>query len=121
MNSIFNFNIKNSKTKKLENKGALEIKNATEDRAELYFYGDIVSNSWQSYWYEEDKAPQDIVDFLNQIEDTKELNIYINSGGGSVYGGLAIYNILKRHKGKKIVTVDGIAASIASIIALAGD
>mgnify|MGYP000715648276 FL=1 len=38
MNSIFNFNIKNSKTKKLENKGALEIKNATEDRAELYFY-----------------------------------------------------------------------------------
>ena len=44
MNSIFNFNIKNSKTKKLENKGALEIKNATEDRAELYFYGDIVSN-----------------------------------------------------------------------------
>ena len=32
MNSIFNFNIKNSKTKKLENKGALEIKNATEDR-----------------------------------------------------------------------------------------
>lgn len=105
----------------LKNTGKIEIKNQSEEKAELYFYGDIVSNTWQSYWYEEDKCPQDISDFLNEIENTKEVDIYINSGGGSVHGGLAIYNLLKRHNGFKTVHVDGIAASIASIIALAGD
>lgn len=118
---IFNFNKKDEKTKKILNKGTMEIKNATEEKAELYMYGDIVSDSWQSYWYEEDKCPQDIVDFLSDIENTKELNIYINSGGGSVHAGLAIYNILKRHKGSKTVYIDGIAASIASVIAMVGD
>lgn len=49
------------------------------------------------------------------------MSIYINSSGGNVFAGLAIYHMLKRHEGKKIVYVDGIAASIASIIAMAGD
>ncbi len=106
---------------KIKNVGSIEIKNQTEERAELYFYGDIVSNTWQSYWYEEDKCPQDITDFLKSLEDSKAIDIYINSGGGSVHGGLAIYNLLKRYDGEKIVHVDGIAASIASIIAMAGD
>lgn len=118
---IFNFNMRNPKTDKVENRGSLEIKNSTESSADLYFYGDIVSDSWQSYWYDEDKAPQDIVDFLSEVEDVKELNIYINSGGGSVHAGLAIHNMLKRYKAKKTVTIDGIAASIASVIALAAD
>lgn len=118
---VFNFTSQNAETGKIENRGSLEIKNSTETSADLYFYGDIVSSSWQSYWFDEDKAPQDIVDFLSDVEDVKELNIYINSGGGSVYAGLAIHNLLKRHKAKKIVTIDGIAASIASVIALAGD
>lgn len=118
---IFNFNETDKKSKKVLNRGTMEIKNATDDTAELYMYGDIVSDSWQSYWYDEDKCPQDIVDFLSDIENTKELNIYINSGGGSVHAGLAIYNILKRHKGNKTVYIDGIAASIASVIAMAGD
>ncbi|WP_207705653.1 head maturation protease, ClpP-related, partial [Clostridioides difficile] len=61
-----------------------------------------------------------IKDFLAQ-EQGKDLNIYINSGGGSVFAGMAIYNMLKRHEGFKTVYVDGIAASIASVIALAGD
>lgn len=54
-------------------------------------------------------------------EQGKDLNIYINSGGGSVFAGMAIYNMLKRHEGFKTVYVDGVAASIASVIALAGD
>ncbi len=98
-----------------------KIKNKTDTSADLYFYGDIVSDSWQSYWTEEDRCPEDIREFLNDIEDHVDLNIYVNSGGGSVFGGLAIYNMLKRHKGYKTVYVDGIAASIASVIALAGD
>lgn len=59
-------------------------------------------------------------DFLNEAKG-KNLNIYINSGGGSVFAGMAIYNMLKRHEGFKTVYVDGVAASIASVIALAGD
>lgn len=53
--------------------------------------------------------------------NNKPLNIYINSNGGEVFEGFAIYNILKRYEGYKNVYIDGIAASIASVIALAGD
>ena len=51
----------------------------------------------------------------------KPLNIHINSYGGEVFEGFAIYNNLKSYAGKKVVYVDGIAASIASVIAMAGD
>ena len=99
--------------------GTMEIKNQTEDKAELYFYGDIVSDWWGA-WQDEDQYPDAIKDFLKDVEG-KDLDIFINSGGGSVFAGLAIYNMLKRHKGYKTVYVDGMAASIASVIALAGD
>lgn len=58
-----------------------------------------------------------------QLQNTsnKPLNIYINSYGGEVFEGFAIYNILKRYSGYKTVYVDGIAASIASVIAMSGD
>lgn len=49
------------------------------------------------------------------------LNIFINSPGGSVFEGVAIYNILDRHRARKVVSIDGLAASIASVIAMAGD
>tara|TARA_R100001129_G_scaffold55966_1_gene38509 strand:+ start:529 stop:1581 length:1053 start_codon:yes stop_codon:yes gene_type:complete len=61
--------------------------------------------------------------FIEQLKDLKgkNLNIYINSLGGSVFDGLAIYNALKNHKQKVTTKVQGIAASIASVIAMAGD
>lgn len=49
------------------------------------------------------------------------IDLYINSPGGSVFEGLAIYNMLKAHKAKVTVHVIGLAASIASVIAMAGD
>jgi ATP-dependent protease ClpP protease subunit len=49
------------------------------------------------------------------------LNIYINSYGGEVFEGFAIYNMLKRYSGYKTVYIDGIAASIASVIAMSGN
>lgn len=121
MPKILNLKNKDKYTGKLKDVGKMEIKNQTEEKAELYFYGDIVSSTWQSYWYEEDKCPQDITDFLKELDNSKAIDIFINSGGGSVHGGLAIYNILKRHQGEKTVYIDGIAASIASVIAMAGD
>jgi ATP-dependent Clp endopeptidase proteolytic subunit ClpP len=52
---------------------------------------------------------------------TDELRVTINSDGGDVYQGFAIYNALKMHPAKKTVTVMGLAASMASVVAMAGD
>jgi ATP-dependent Clp protease, protease subunit len=97
-----------------------EVKNQVNNSADLYFYGDIIDNTgWK--WDDSDVMPDDVKNLLDEIKDVGNLNIYINSGGGSVFAGLAIYNMLKRHKAMKMVYVDGVAASIASVIALAGD
>lgn len=97
-----------------------EVKNETEKTADLYFYGDIVSDWWGA-WQDEDQYPNQVKDFLT-AQAGKDLNIYINSGGGSVFAGIAIYNMLQRHatKNKVQVYVDGLAGSIASVIAFAG-
>lgn len=101
--------------------GSMTIKNQTDSSADLFFYGDIVSETWQSEWYEDDMAPGDVKKFLDQLDGTKNINIHINSGGGSVFGGIAIYNMLRRNNAHKTVYVDGLAASIASVIMMAGD
>jgi len=62
-----------------------------------------------------------VINELKALGDVEDIDIRINSNGGSVFDGLAIYNALKRHPATKNVYVDGIAASIASIIAMAGD
>lgn len=95
----------------------LDIK--SYDKAELFFYGEIVSQTWDK-WNCEDTAPSDIAELLKEIGD-RDIDIHINSPGGSVFGGNAIYNLLKLAKGIKTVYIDGLAASIASVIAMAGD
>ncbi len=97
----------------------LEVKNATNTSADLYFYGDIVS-SWLGAWDDTDQYPDSVKNFLDEHKG-KDLNIYVNSNGGSVFAGIAIYNMLKRHNGHKTVYIDGLAASISSVIALVGD
>jgi ATP-dependent Clp protease, protease subunit len=61
------------------------------------------------------------LDELKALGPVAELTVRINSPGGSVFDGVAIYNALKRHGARITVWVDGIAASIASMIAMAGD
>ncbi|WP_368488444.1 head maturation protease, ClpP-related [Clostridium sp. BJN0013] len=119
MAKILEFKSKDKSGKEKVN-GKMEIKNQTESSSELYFYGDICGSTWDK-WQDEDKCPQDVTDFLNQLEGNKDVNIYINSGGGDAFAGLAIYNTLKRNPANKTVHVDGVAASAASVIALAGD
>lgn len=114
---------KRDKNNRYKEVGSIEIRNETEVEADLCFFGDINSESlgeWQKY-YPDDKAPKDVQDFLDQLDGVSKINVHINSGGGSVFGGIAIYNILKRHNAEIIVYVDGLAASIASVIAMAGD
>lgn len=54
-------------------------------------------------------------------EGAQSLNVYVNSPGGDVFEGVAIYNVLRRFAGEKVVHIDGLAASMATIIAMAGD
>ena len=95
------------------------VDEADTDSAELYFYGDICGSQWETLW--EDKAPQDVADFLHALDGRKKVDVYINSGGGDVFGGMAIYNILSRYQGETVAHIDGIAASIAGIIPFACD
>ncbi|WP_435279166.1 head maturation protease, ClpP-related [Streptomyces sp. 1222.5] len=79
--------------------------------AAVHIYGDI--GSWGI-------TAASFVDELKAI-DASEINLYINSPGGEVFDGLAIHNALRSHRAKVMVQVDSLAASIASVIAMAGD
>lgn len=81
-------------------------------------YGEIVSEAWR---FEDEESAYHFKDTLEKLGDVEEIVLNINSPGGDVFEGIAIHNMLKRHEAKVIVNVDGLAASIASVIAMAGD
>ena len=62
-------------------------------------------------------------EFINDIKGLKDtpINLRINSLGGDVFDGMAMYNVIKRREAKTTVYIEGIAASIATIIALGAD
>jgi len=62
-----------------------------------------------------------IYDQLKDLGNVKTIRVHLNSNGGSVFEGTAIYNLLKQHAARVVVLIDGLAASIASIVAMAGD
>ena len=66
-------------------------------------------------------SAKDFITDLNALGDVSTLNVFINSEGGSVFDGMAIYNAIKNHKASVNVQIDGIALSMGSIIAMAGD
>lgn len=84
--------------------------------ADIYIFGDIGEN----WWTDQTVTAKQFVKDLAAI-DADTLNVRINSHGGAVSDGLAIYNALRRHPAQKAVTVEGVAVSIASLIAMAGD
>lgn len=88
-----------------------EVQNMDGREADIYIYDEIGFFG---------TLAEDFVAELNSI-DADLLNVHINSPGGSVFEGLAIYNALRSHKALVSVHIDGLAASIASIIAMAGD
>jgi ATP-dependent Clp protease, protease subunit len=88
---------------------------ANGKRGEIYIYESIGEG-----WFEGITA-KSFADSMRELGNVAALDIYINSPGGSVFDGIAIYNQIKRHAAaEKIVHIDGIAASIASIVAMAG-
>lgn len=87
-----------------------------KDIADLYIFGDITT--WP--WDEKDRDAYGIVKELREIE-ASTINVHINSYGGDVSEGLAIYNTLKNHKAQIVTICDGFACSAASVIFMAGD
>lgn len=97
---------------------------ASTDTLELYIYGDVedVSIDYVNWVYvESENSAKYFREELSKHLDAKQINIFINSYGGSVFEGTAIYNQLKRHSAQKTVYIDGFACSVASVIAMAGD
>lgn len=90
-----------------------------ENVGTVNIYGEIVPEFWR--WEEDEESAHHFKDVLAMLGDVDEIIVNINSPGGSVFEGLAIYNMLKRHEAHITVNVDGLAASIASVIAMAGD
>lgn len=84
--------------------------------ADIYIFGDIVS--WP--WMESDVSSYTLSRALQGL-DTDEINVHINSYGGEVAEGLAIYNTLHNHKAKVRTICDGFACSAASVVFMAGD
>ena len=88
-----------------------------EDReASVYIFGDIVS--WE--YFENDVSSYTLAKQIAGL-DVDRINIYINSYGGEVAEGLAIYNQLRRHKAKVATYCDGFSCSAASVVFMAGE
>lgn len=107
------------------NKSVYLIKQSVNPNTlDLYIY-DYVEGDSYDWWTDEKIESQTSANYiqkqLEEAKDTTQINIYINSYGGEVKEGLAIYNQLKRHPSQKTVYIDGFACSIASVIAMAGD
>lgn len=86
-----------------------------QSSAEIYIYGDIGES-----WYGDTVTAAQFVKDLSAL-NAQTLTVRINSYGGSVTDGIAIHNAIKRHPAAVTVSIDGLAASIASLIAMAGD
>lgn len=89
---------------------------AAGKRGEIWLYDQV----GESFWGEgiSAKAFQKELTALGRVDT---INLRINSPGGDVFDGIAIFNQLKSHPARVIVDIDGLAASIASVIAMCGD
>lgn len=106
--------LQQERTAKLANMRTAQIDFRIENKgttSEIYLYDEVAP--WAI-------TAQDFVTELNQIPENNSIDLHINSPGGGVFDGLAIYNAMKRRKGPVRSYVDGVAASTASFIAMAG-
>ena len=99
-----------------------KFRSATDqpDTGELLIYGPIAGDDGMG-WLFDDLTPKQFKADLDALGDIGELRLFINSGGGDVFAGQAIHSMLRRHPANVTVYVDGLAASIAAVVAMAGD
>lgn len=89
----------------------------SSDTLDIYIYSDIDNCWWDESAMSADKFRKE----LDKHKDAKQINLYINSMGGSVSEGVTIYNQIRRHSAKVTAYIDGFACSIASVIPMAAD
>lgn len=92
-----------------------QLVNHSDQEATLYIYGDITSIKW----FENDVCVYDLAKEIGELNG-KKLKVRINSYGGEVAEGLAIYNLLKSYDGEVATICDGFACSAASVVFMAG-
>ena len=95
----------------------LVVRNKAPREGVLYMYGDIYMDSY----YDDDITPKQVMEAISSLGEIDTLTIHINSNGGDVFAGVAIKNYLENLGAKIIVYIDALAASIASVIAMAAD
>lgn len=78
---------------------------------------DVIGEDWSGAGM----TARRVAGILRNLGETADVNVIINSPGGDMFEGMAIYNILREHKGRVTVKIVGLAASAASIVAMAGD
>ena len=100
----------------MENKRYFQLVSG-EDTADLYIFGDICSWAWPELG---EQSGVTIVEQLKAVS-AKNINVHINSYGGDVAEGLAIYNTLRNHAAHITTICDGFACSAASVVFMAGD
>lgn len=91
--------------------------------ARIDINGDIVTNEYGRFydWFKWDYAsPRKVADVINKAAPDEPLDVYINSGGGFVAAGQEIYSMLLAHRERVSIHIESLAASAASIIAMAG-
>jgi ATP-dependent Clp protease protease subunit len=96
--------------------GEYRMVNKAADRGEIWLYGSIGSD-----WFTAGITAKQFADDLRKLGAVSTIDLRINSDGGVVTEAQAMYSLLNDHKAKLITHIDGIAASAASFVALAGD
>lgn len=94
---------------------SLKMRAGSTEEADLFIYEDIGPSFFGGV------SAKQVADDLKALGPVKVINVRINSYGGEVFDGIAIYTQLKAHSARIVVHIDGVAASIASVIAMAGD
>lgn len=105
------------------NKEKFAFQKVDETNTELFIYGEIRKKDIWDMFFGDDETRTGAFEFKDALAevDTPNLTVRINSMGGSVSEGLAIYNLLNDFKGNVTTIVDGFACSAASVIFMAGD
>ncbi|EME8101459.1 Clp protease ClpP [Enterococcus faecium] len=90
---------------------------ANQNEADVFIFGEIVSFKWD----DTDTTAASFQKDLKELGEVSQINLHINSPGGSVFEGIAIGNMLRQHKARVVAHVDALAASIASVIVASCD
>lgn len=96
------------------------VAKADSSEVDIFLYDNIVSSEDEAEWWG-GVAPESFVKAVYAVDPSHTINLRVNSPGGSVFAARAMEQALRAHKGKVVVHIDGLAASAATFVSMAGD